>query len=47
MAKKKGGKGVNPVHENYISGLKGMKSAVLDFDYFRFQDGATLFIVGE
>ena len=24
-----------------------MQSAVVDFDYYRFQDGATLFIIGE
>jgi hypothetical protein len=47
MAKKKGGKSVNPTHESYVSALKGMQSAVVDFDFYRFQDGATLVVVGE
>jgi hypothetical protein len=47
QAKKKGGKTANPDNESYVSALKGMQSAVVDFDFYVFQDGATLFVVGE
>jgi hypothetical protein len=47
QAKKKGGKIANPDHESYVSALKGMQSAVVDFDFYLFQDGASLFVVGE
>jgi len=47
QAKKKGGKTANPDNESYVSALKGMQSAVVDFDFYVFEDGATLFVVGE
>ena len=47
QAKKKGGKTANPDHESYVSALKGMQSAIVDFDFYLFQDGSTLFVVGE
>jgi len=47
QSKRKGGKSANPDHESYVSALKGMQSAVVDFDFYVFQDGTTLFVVGE
>jgi Flp pilus assembly protein TadB len=48
QAKKKGkGASANPEHSSYVSALKGMQSAVNDFDYFKFDDGTTLIVVAE
>ena len=46
-AKGKKGKQANPEHPAYVAAIKGMQSAIVDMDYFRFEDGATLVIVGE
>ena len=47
-AKKKGkGAGANPENEHFKAAIKGISSAVVDFDFFNFEDGATLFVIGE
>lgn len=46
-AKSKKTKQKNPEHPAYVAAMKGMQSAVVDFDYFKFDDGATLVVVGE
>jgi hypothetical protein len=47
QAAKKKGKAANPDSEHYVAAFKGLTSAVVDFDYLRFEDGATLVVVGE
>ena len=46
-SKGKKGKQANPEHSAYVAAMKGMQSAIVDVDYYRFEDGATLLIVGE
>ncbi len=38
---------MNPEHPAYVAAFKGMQSAIVDFDFFKFEDGATLVVVGE
>ena len=46
-AKGKKAKQANPENPAYVAAIKGMQSALVDFDYYRFEDGATLILVGE
>ncbi len=46
-AKSKKGKQANPDHPNYVAAFKGLASAVVDFDWYKFEDCAILVLVGE
>lgn len=45
--KKKGKGGTNPEHPAYVAAVKGFNSAIVDFDYYNFGDGAILMVVAE
>eukprot|EP00347_Sterkiella_histriomuscorum_P020835 403336284 len=45
--KKKSKGGSNPEHPAYVAGVKGFNSAVVDFDYYNFKDGAILMVIAE
>lgn len=45
--KQKGHHGGNPENKNYVAAFKGFNTAIVDFDYIVFDDGAILMIVAE